>query len=40
MTMKKYRVRQGSIADHGRIVLIGIIFWAMLLGTAVSAYPM
>lgn len=38
--MKKYRVREGSLADYGRVLLAGIAFWAVIIMTAVSAYPM
>lgn len=38
--MKKYRVRQGSIADYGRIALASAAFWTVIIITAVSAYPM
>ena len=37
--MKKYRVREGSIADHGRVVIAGTAFWAVIFMAAVSAYP-
>ena len=38
-TMKHYRIRKGSIADHARAFLVGAVFWAVLLSVAVSAYP-
>ena len=37
--MKKYRVREGSVADYGRVALAGIAFWGILILTAISAYP-
>jgi hypothetical protein len=37
--MKKYRVREGSIADYGRVALAGIAFWGIFILTAISAYP-
>ena len=38
--MKKYRIREGSIADFGRIALVSIAFWGVIIMTAISAYPM
>ena len=32
--MKKYKVREGSIADYARIFGVGIIFWGILLAVA------
>ena len=37
--MKKYVIRQGSIADYGRIALAGLVFWSMIIITAVMSYP-
>ena len=36
----RYRVREGSIADYGRIAITGIVFWGVLLWMAFSAYGM
>lgn len=36
--MRKYRIREGSIADYGRACIVGILFWGLILGTAVSVY--
>lgn len=36
--MKRYKVREGSIADFARAFLIGAVFWSIILGVAVSAY--
>ena len=36
--LRKYRVREGSIADYGRIVIASVLFWGIVLGTAVVAY--
>lgn len=36
----RYRVREGSIADYGRMVIVAALFWGVLLWTAVSAYGM
>lgn len=38
--MKKYRVREGSIADYARMIGTGMLFWGIMLAAAVSAYPM
>ena len=38
--MKKYKVREGSIADYARIIGISVIFWGALLAMAVQCYPM
>lgn len=37
--MKKYRVREGSIADYARIILASSAFWAVIFITAACAYP-
>ena len=37
--MRKYKIREGSIADYGRIVLTAAVFWAVLLFVTVNAYP-
>lgn len=37
--MKRYRIREGSIADIGRYALAGLIF-GIIMGLAInSAYP-
>lgn len=38
--MKKCRVRENSIADYARIAFVSVAFWAVLIATAVTAYPM
>ena len=38
--MKKYRVREGSIADYARILGTGALFWGILLAFAAQVYPM
>ena len=38
--MKKYRVREGSIADYARMLGIGVLFWGILFAVAVQNYPM
>lgn len=38
--MKRYRVREGSIADYARMFGVGAIFWGALLALAVQCYPM
>lgn len=37
--MKKYRVREGSVADIARVALASIAFWGIIFLTAISAYP-
>ena len=37
--MKKYRVREGSIADYARIAFVSIAFWGILIATAITSYP-
>ena len=38
--MKKYRIREGSIADYARVTLAGLVF-GLLLGVAtITAYGM
>jgi hypothetical protein len=38
--MKKYRVREGSIADYARVFGIGALLWGTLLAIALQNYPM
>jgi hypothetical protein len=38
--MKKYRVREGSIADYARVFAIGALLWGTLLTIALQNYPM
>ena len=38
--MSKFKVREGSIVDYGRIVITGALFWGILLWTAFQAYGM
>lgn len=38
--MKKYRIREGSIADIARIIGVGIAFWGAIFAMAVQCYPM
>lgn len=39
-TMKRYRVREGSIADFARYILVGLMF-GVIMGLVInSAYPM
>ena len=37
---KRYRIREGSIADWGRVVITGSAFWAVLVGLTAVAYGM
>ena len=39
-TMKKYRIREGSIADYARMFGVGAVFWGLLLAMAAQNYPM
>ena len=38
--MKKYKVRERSIADYARVFGTGLLFWGMLFAAAAQAYPM
>lgn len=38
--MKKYRVREGSIADYARMFGVGALFWGLILAMAIQNYPM
>ena len=38
--MKKYKVREGSIADYARVFGIGMLFWGILFAVAAQTYPM
>ena len=38
--MSKYRIREGSIADYGRVFVTGLILSAILFGTAALEYGM
>lgn len=38
--MKKYRVREGSIADYARMIGTGALFWGILFAVAAQNYPM
>jgi hypothetical protein len=37
--MKKYRIREGSIADIARAVLVGVVFWSIIFWSIVTTYP-
>lgn len=37
---KRYRVREGSLADYARILGIGALFWGVLFAFAANVYPM
>lgn len=37
--MKKYRVREGSIADWLRVISVSTVFWAVISIAAIAAYP-
>ncbi len=37
--MFRYRVREGSIADYARHILLGLSFWAVIIGAIVTTYP-
>lgn len=36
--MKKYRIKENSIADYMRIALVSVVFWGALLAVAVNVY--
>ena len=38
--MKKYRVREGSIMDWLRMIIVSAAFWAVIGIVTISAYPM
>lgn len=38
--MKKYRVREGSIADYARNIALGVGFWGVIFWGIVTTYPM
>jgi len=38
--MRKYRVREGSIADYGRVFVTGLVMSAIIFGTAALEYGM
>lgn len=38
--MKRYRVREGSIADYARVFGIGLLLWGAILALAVQSYGM
>ena len=40
MMKKKYRIREGSIADYVRMFGIGAIFWGAIFAMAIQCYPM
>lgn len=37
--MKKYTVREGSIADYARFIILCIGFWALFFAAVVTTYP-
>lgn len=37
--MKKYKIREGSIADYARIIALSAAFWAVIFGAIVTTYP-
>ena len=37
---KRYRIREGSIADYARMLGVGSLFWGILFAVAVQTYPM
>ena len=37
--MKKYRVREGSIAGWARVVMTALAFWALIFWAVVTSYP-
>lgn len=36
---RRLRVREGSIADYGRIILTSIGFWTVFFAVVVTTYP-
>lgn len=37
--MRRYRVREGSIADYGRMILLAAGFWGLFFAVMVTTYP-
>ena len=37
--MKRYRIRDGSIADYARVLALSVMFWGVLIAVAVQSYP-
>lgn len=38
--MKRYRIREGSIADYARMIGVGALFWGALFALAAQTYPL
>lgn len=38
--MKRYKIKEGSIADYARVFGVSALFWGTLLAVAVTSYPM
>ena len=38
--MRKYRIREGSVADYGRMFIVGALLWGLIFGMAVLEYGM
>ena len=38
--MRKYRIRENSIADYGRYILVGLLFGAIMGMVINSTYPL
>ena len=36
---KRYRIRDGSIADYARMFGVGALFWGILFAVAAQTYP-
>ena len=39
MRRRRWRIREGSIADYGRMVLVAAGFWAVIFAAMVTTYP-
>lgn len=37
--MKRYRVREGSVADWARGIMLAAGFWGMIFWSIITAYP-
>lgn len=37
--MFKYRVREGSIADWTRVIVLGLAFWGLIFWAILGSYP-
>ena len=36
---RRFRIREGSLADYARIVALGVGFWGLFFWAVVTSYP-